>query len=248
MELERGIHQMAHGRQPFGIPSPNVYLVQGHRAAMLIDSGYDEDDDHAARMAYIRQTGGPPIMGVLVTHRHRDHAGGAVRLKRDTGAPILCHRLDREAIERERFEGAAQVRGSCKAARTLTGGLTVEGQSTPPATTMGASPVLAREAPRPLSAEYPSSGQCRQPSSAPARRLRPMSSPRSHPRDRKPVTSSPAQRRPRHRPVPQMEEVNRAPRRRREQSSPSSPRPTHRCSKKSVDPLHDPSPGKPASP
>ena len=153
MELERGIHQMAHGRQPFGIPSPNVYLVQGSRAAMLIDSGYDEDDDHAARMDYIRHAGGPSIMGVLVTHRHRDHAGGAVRLKRDTGAPILCHRLDREAIEQERFEGAAQVDEELQGGETFDlGGLTLEVIHAP-GHTMGSVAVLARERHALLSAD-----------------------------------------------------------------------------------------------
>ena len=153
MELERGIHQMAHGRQPFGLPSPNVYLVQGSRAAMLIDSGYDEDDDHAARMEYIRQAGGPPIMGVLVTHRHRDHAGGAVRLKRDTGAPILAHRDDRDAIERERFQGEAYVDEELQGGETFDlGGLTLEVIHAP-GHTMGSVAVLARERHALLSAD-----------------------------------------------------------------------------------------------
>ena len=153
MELERGIHQMAHGRQPFGLPSPNVYLVQGSRAAMLVDSGYDEDDDHAARMAYIRQAGGPPIMGVLVTHRHRDHAGGAVLLRRDTGAPILAHRDDREAIEQERFQGEAYVDEELQGGETFDlGGLTLEVIHAP-GHTMGSVAVLARERHALLSAD-----------------------------------------------------------------------------------------------
>ena len=153
MELERGIHQMAHGRQPFGIPAPNVYLVQGSRASMLIDSGYDEDDDHAARMAYIRQVGGPPMMGILVTHRHRDHAGGAVRLKRDTDAPILAHSLDREAIEQERFQGNAQVDEELQGGETFDlGGLTLEVIHVP-GHTMGSVAVLARERHALLSAD-----------------------------------------------------------------------------------------------
>ena len=148
MELERGIHQMAHGRQPFGLPSPNVYLVQGARAAMLVDSGYDEDDDHAARMACIRKAGGPPIIGVLVTHRHRDHAGGALRLRRDTGAPILAHRDDRAAIEQERFQGEAYVDEELQGGETFDlGGLTLE------VNTMGSVAVLARERHALLSAD-----------------------------------------------------------------------------------------------
>lgn len=153
MEVERGVHQMAHGRQPFGIPSPNVYLVQGRRASMLIDSGYDEAKDHAARMAYVRSAGGPPIMGILVTHRHRDHAGGAVQLRRDTDAPILAHHLDREAIERERFQGEAQVDEELRGGETFDlGGLTLEVIHVP-GHTMGSVAVLLRERNALLSAD-----------------------------------------------------------------------------------------------
>lgn len=153
MEIERGIHRMAHGRQPFGLPSPNVYLVQGARAAMLIDSGYDEDQDHNARMACIRQAGGPPIMGVLVTHRHRDHAGGALRLKRDTGAPILAHRDDRDAIEQERFQGEAYVDEELQGGETFDlGGLTLQAIHAP-GHTMGSVAILARERHALLSAD-----------------------------------------------------------------------------------------------
>ena len=153
MEVEPGIHQMAHGRQPFGIPSPNVYLVQGDRASMLIDSGYDEEADHADRMAYIRRAGGPPLMGILVTHRHRDHAGGAVRLHRETGAPILAHRLDREAIELDRFAGEACIDAELEGGETFhLGGLTLEVIHVP-GHTMGSLAVLARERNALLSAD-----------------------------------------------------------------------------------------------
>ena len=144
---------MAHGRQPFGLPSPNVYLVQGSRAAMLIDSGYDEADDHAARMAYIRQAGGPPILGVLVTHRHRDHAGGALLLRRDTDASILAHADDREAIEQERFQGEAEVDEELQGGETFDlGGLTLEVIHAP-GHTMGSVAVLVRERRALLSAD-----------------------------------------------------------------------------------------------
>ena len=109
MELEPGIHQLAHGRKPFGIPSPNVYLIQGTDASMFVDSGWDSEEDHAARMAYLKEVGGPPLTGLLITHRHGDHGGGALRIHQDTGVPISAHRLDQQAIEAERLGGAATL-------------------------------------------------------------------------------------------------------------------------------------------
>ncbi len=109
MELEPGIHQLAHGRKPFGIPAPNVYLIQGTDASMFIDSGWDNEDDHAARMAYLKEVGGPPLTGLLITHRHADHGGGALRIHQNTGVPTSAHRLDQAAIEAERFGGAATL-------------------------------------------------------------------------------------------------------------------------------------------
>ena len=78
MELEPGIHQLTHGGRPIPIiPPPNAFLVVGAKASVLIDSGYDSEEDHAARMAYLNRAGAPPLSEVLITHRHGDHAGGA---------------------------------------------------------------------------------------------------------------------------------------------------------------------------
>jgi glyoxylase-like metal-dependent hydrolase (beta-lactamase superfamily II) len=109
LELEPGIHQLAHGRKPFGIPSPNVYLIQGTDASMFVDSGWDNEDDHTARMTYLKSVGGPPLTEILITHRHGDHGGGALRIHNDIGTPTSAHRLDQAAIEVERFGGAATL-------------------------------------------------------------------------------------------------------------------------------------------
>ena len=127
MELEPGIHQLAHGRKPFGIPSPNVYLIQGTDASMFVDSGWDNEDDHIARMAYLKDVGGPPLTEVLITHRHGDHGGGALRIHQDTGAPTSAHRLDQEVIEGERFGGAATLNSVLNGGETYDlGGLTLQ--------------------------------------------------------------------------------------------------------------------------
>ena len=110
MEMEPGIHQITVGREPFaGFPPPNVFLVSGTDASVLIDAGWEGDDDQTQRMAAIAEAKAPPIIAVLLTHRHADHAGGALALHRALGAPLACHPLDREAIEHERLGGEATV-------------------------------------------------------------------------------------------------------------------------------------------
>ena len=110
MELESGIHQLTFGREPLpGFPPPNAFLVFGSESAVLIDAGWESEDDHRARAAYVREINAPPISEIIVTHRHPDHAGGALHMHRDAGAPIACHPDDREAIEQERLHGEATV-------------------------------------------------------------------------------------------------------------------------------------------
>ena len=145
MELEPGIHQLSHGRKPFGIPAPNVYLIQGTDASMFIDSGWDNEDDHAARMAYLKDIGGPPLTGLLITHRHGDHGGGALRIHQDTGAPTSAHRLDQTAIEAERFGGAATLDSVLDGGESFDlGGLTLQVVHTP-GHTVGSLTVLIPE-------------------------------------------------------------------------------------------------------
>ena len=106
MEMEPGIHQITVGREPFvGFPPPNAFLVSGTDASVLIDAGWDGDDDHAQRMAAIADASAAPISAILLTHRHADHAGGALALHRALGVPLACHPLDHEAIVRERLGG-----------------------------------------------------------------------------------------------------------------------------------------------
>ncbi len=133
MELEPGIHQLTFGREPLpGFPPPNAFLVCGSDAAVLIDAGWESEDDHRARAAYVREINAPPISEIIVTHRHPDHAGGALHMHRDAGAPIACHPNDREAIEQERLHGEAAVAREMRDGdRRELGGVSLEAVFTP---------------------------------------------------------------------------------------------------------------------
>ena len=133
MEIEPGIHQLTFGREPLpGFPPPNAFLVFGSESAVLIDAGWESEDDHRARAAYIREVNAPPISEIIVTHRHPDHAGGALHLHRETGAPIACHPNDREAIEQERLHSEAAVAREMRDGdRRDLGGISLEAVFTP---------------------------------------------------------------------------------------------------------------------
>lgn len=133
MELEPGIHQLTFGREPLpGFPPPNAFLVFGSESAVLIDAGWESEDDHRARAAYIREVNAPPVSEIIVTHRHPDHAGGALHLHRETGSPIACHPNDREAIEQERLHGEAAVAREMRDGdRRDLGGISLEAVFTP---------------------------------------------------------------------------------------------------------------------
>ena len=151
MELEPGIHQLTIGqltigREPFkAFPPPNSYLVFGTDASVLIDAGWDDGADHEARTAYLREVGPPPLASIVITHRHADHAGGALALHRSTGAPLSSHALEREAIERDRFGGEGRISRELQDAEVLDlGGLTLEVVHAP-GHTAGCIALFARE-------------------------------------------------------------------------------------------------------
>ncbi len=110
MEQELGVHQLSFGREPFeGFPPPNSFLVSGTSASILIDAGWDNPDDHQSRLDYLKAKRAPDVIEMLVTHRHPDHAGGALALARELGVPISAHRLEVDVIESERFGGSARI-------------------------------------------------------------------------------------------------------------------------------------------
>ena len=128
VELEQGIHQLTFGREPLpGFPPPNAYLVFGSDTAVLIDTGWENEDDHRARAAYIREVNAPPVSEIIITHRHPDHGGGALHMHRETGAPLACHPNDREAIENDRLHGELHVADDLQHGdRRELGGLSLE--------------------------------------------------------------------------------------------------------------------------
>jgi glyoxylase-like metal-dependent hydrolase (beta-lactamase superfamily II) len=74
-------------------PNPSPYTFTGTQTHIVgvsdvavIDPGPAEEAHHAALLAAIA---GRPVTAIVITHHHRDHSPAAIRLKAETGAPIV---------------------------------------------------------------------------------------------------------------------------------------------------------------
>ena len=77
------------------------YLIADAGEVLVIDPGTAGDPGDRLEKA-IRSLGLDPkndVVGILCTHGHPDHAAGAGRLRKTTGAPILIHQEDAELLQ-----------------------------------------------------------------------------------------------------------------------------------------------------
>ncbi len=91
----------------------NVYLLDGGRGdRWLVDTGHWSERWQLLRE--LRRAGVTPgeLTGVLLTHRHSDHAGNAAMLQRDWGAKVYCHRDDAAVLDGTAPRSVMGARGS----------------------------------------------------------------------------------------------------------------------------------------
>ncbi len=141
MEIAPGVHQVAIGEGHF--PPPNVFFVAGEHRAAFIDTAFGKDEEVNAYIDLWNRTGKPEVAGIVLTHRHGDHIGGAGRIQAETGSQIVCHADEREPIEKD-LDGVRVARPVEDGETIDLGGATLELVHTP-GHTMGSLCVYYRE-------------------------------------------------------------------------------------------------------
>lgn len=98
----------------------NVFLLDGGPGdRWLVDTGFALE--RPVLMSELRRAGVAPaeLTGVLLTHRHSDHAGNARYLQERFGVRILAHRADAEILEGRATTAPLTRRGGAHVARVL---------------------------------------------------------------------------------------------------------------------------------
>jgi glyoxylase-like metal-dependent hydrolase (beta-lactamase superfamily II) len=96
-ELPAGIRRLTFPL-PMGIRHVHCYLLPGDDGWTLVDTGLGLPDAEARWEPVLRELDAP-IVRIVVTHFHPDHAGGGEDVQRLTGARVLQGRVDHEQTQ-----------------------------------------------------------------------------------------------------------------------------------------------------
>lgn len=102
MEIVQGIHQMKLPRPAkSALDHTNVYLVEGTKGNLLIDTGLDTPEAFGALREAL-QSGGfgfKDILLIVATHIHPDHYGMIDKLKQLSGAKVATSEIEAKLID-----------------------------------------------------------------------------------------------------------------------------------------------------
>jgi glyoxylase-like metal-dependent hydrolase (beta-lactamase superfamily II) len=102
-EIFPGIHwiKMPISLEESTLSHVNIYLIEGDKGYLLVDSGWNTDKSFATLHNYLVKIGAGfgEIKQIVITHVHPDHYGMAGRVKKLSGATIAMHHLEKGFIE-----------------------------------------------------------------------------------------------------------------------------------------------------
>ena len=80
----------------------NAHLVLGVQGCLVVDAGLPGSAGRVERALRKQGLAFTDIKGIVITHAHVDHAGGAAELRERSGAPIIAHEADLPYYRREK--------------------------------------------------------------------------------------------------------------------------------------------------
>lgn len=100
-ELHPGVHALRVPMHPGGLPYSLCYLIEDADGRIhIVDPGTAGSDNLAALDAALRSIGHGmhSVASVIATHLHPDHLGLAFEVSAASGAPIVLHERERDAL------------------------------------------------------------------------------------------------------------------------------------------------------
>ncbi len=102
MQLTPSVHLLRAPSAPYAGPyEPNVYLVVDGKSALIIDGGLADEAAAKERLTYVKDLGVARVEQIVLTHHHRDHAGGAFLLAEALHAPVRMHGEEQRLLPEE---------------------------------------------------------------------------------------------------------------------------------------------------
>jgi len=82
-----------------GLRGANVYVLDSDDGGMLVDTGLTSDVPEIVAQLQKGEHSPNELRGIVLTHAHGDHTGGAAALAHRSGAQVIAHRDDAPLIE-----------------------------------------------------------------------------------------------------------------------------------------------------
>lgn len=82
---------------PISLGGAHAFLLKGQRS-ILVDTGTPGNAEIILRVLKARGVAPRDVSLILITHGHSDHFGSAFALRQATGAPVMIHQADAEAL------------------------------------------------------------------------------------------------------------------------------------------------------
>jgi glyoxylase-like metal-dependent hydrolase (beta-lactamase superfamily II) len=104
---------IAQGLESFAARTPTLppathtqSYALGERDMLLVEPATPYDDERREWLAWANglASKGRRLVGILLTHHHPDHAGGAVFFARELGLPLWAHAMTRDRVPDARIE------------------------------------------------------------------------------------------------------------------------------------------------